>query len=114
MQEPESEANKAVLLSIIKATSACRVVVHETTSALFWLNQGATKVLLSPVDSLAEASLPKDRVVLILGDSKNAEERIGALKELATEFLVSFSGDLGTHTEIIKKVCKRKEEISLP
>jgi hypothetical protein len=100
----DSEINKSVLLAIIKATLACRIVVHDTTAALYWLNQGATKVILHHATSFAEASLPKERVVVDLTDPKNAGESIGALKEFATEFLVHFTGDLSDHMDAIKQV----------
>lgn len=104
VKDLNNETNKSVLLAIIKATSACRVVVPDTTSALFWLNQGATKVILDFTTTLAEASLPKDRVVLSLSNPTDAEQRIGNLKEFASEFLVPFSADLSNHMETINKV----------
>lgn len=103
LKEPDNETNKSTLLSLIKATS-CRVIVPDTTAALFWLNQGATKIILHTTTLLAEASLPKERVVLNVGNPNNADESIRTLAEFTTEFLVPFSEDLSAHMETIKKV----------
>jgi histidinol-phosphate aminotransferase len=103
LQEPDNEPNKQALLAIIKATSACRVVVRDTSTAFYWLNQGATKVVLHHTIPLAEASLPKDRVVLSFATLKEAEEGIGTLGQFASEFLVPF-GPLSSHVEAIKNL----------
>jgi hypothetical protein len=107
--DTQNEINKDLITTIIKATSACRVVVHDTPAALFWLNTGATKVILdtsTPAAAVVETftSLPKERLIVDLGNANLFEERIATLKEIASQFLLSFEGDLVSHIDTIKKV----------
>lgn len=117
----EKGENKDVIIDLIKSGVQCRVGggIRSVEAALFWLNLGATKVILGTAATPEILSkLPKDRVIAaldVVGDGlttrsgRSVKEHIAELKPYVSGFWVTFvehdgklhSVDLETIKEVI-------------
>lgn len=99
--------NKQVILELIKSGAQCRVGggIRDVETALFWLNEGAVKVVLGTAATPEVLSkLPKERVIAALDavhgevvvhgwttkTGKSVKEQIVELKPFVSGFLVTF------------------------